>query len=302
MVLIDKPQEWTKALDACRSKGQLVGLVPTMGALHGGHQSLISRAAADCDVVAVTDYVNPLQFGPGEDLERYPRDLARDCELAEQAGADLMFAPTVDALWPRQPLTAVTVAGLTEVMEGERRPGHFRGVTTIVAKLLCLSGPCWAYFGEKDYQQLVVLKRMVEDLSLPVAVVACPTVRDSDGLALSSRNAYLEATQLAAAPTLYASLLAAKRSIEDDGILEPEEVKKVFRSRLAAEPLFELEYVAVADPEDLTVPDLIVREVRVLAAARLGSTRLIDNVAARPPEPLNRESAPPDPSCGEPET
>ena len=183
-----------------------MGLVPTMGALHAGHLSLIRRAAADCDVVAVTDYVNPLQFGPAEDLGAYPRRLDEDCRLAAGAGADLLFAPTPDDMWPDPPRTSVRVAGLTERMEGRSRPGHFDGVATIVAKLFALSGPCRAYFGEKDFQQLAVIRRLARDLSLPVEIIGCPTVRDPDGLALSSRNAYLDAAERAAAPCLYYGL------------------------------------------------------------------------------------------------
>ncbi len=189
--LVEQAAAWRKTLDAARANGRQVGLVPTMGALHAGHLSLIRRAAAECDVVAVTDYVNPLQFGPSEDLTSYPRDLGRDCDLASEAGAHIVFAPTTEELWPRPPTTTVRVEGLSENLEGASRPGHFDGVATIVTKLFSLAGPCWAYFGEKDYQQLVVIRRMVADLSLPVEVIGCPTVRDPDGLALSSRNGYL---------------------------------------------------------------------------------------------------------------
>jgi pantoate--beta-alanine ligase len=285
--LITAPSAWRAKLDGCRATGQRVGLVPTMGALHAGHLSLIRRAAADCDVVAVSDYINPLQFGPTEDLTAYPRDLAGDCRLAAEVGADFVFAPAHVELWPDSPRTTVRVDGLTEPLEGRFRPGHFDGVATIVAKLFALSGPCSAYFGEKDFQQLAVIRRMVTDLSLPVQVTGCPTVRDPDGLALSSRNAYLDATERAAAPQLYYALLAGKRAIEDDGERDPDRVTVAMTRSLAREPRFVLDYAEVADPDELTRPDVIRGEVRLLIAARLGRARLIDNVAALPPGPAS---------------
>ncbi|HEX4862799.1 MAG TPA: pantoate--beta-alanine ligase [Acidimicrobiales bacterium] len=281
--LVDKAADWRSRLDACRGKGQQVGLVPTMGALHAGHMSLIRRAAGECDVVAITDYVNPLQFGAGDDLGAYPRDLERDCELAEEAGASYVFAPTVEEMWPEPSATTVSVTGLTETLEGSSRPGHFDGVTTIVAKLFSLTGRCAAYFGEKDYQQLVVVRRLITDLSLPVDLVACPTVRETDGLALSSRNGYLTAEERTAAPELYYALLAGKRAVEDDGIDDPDLVEKSMAESLSRQRLFELDYSAVVDPETFERPRRIAGEVRLLIAARIGRARLIDNVPATPP-------------------
>jgi pantoate--beta-alanine ligase len=278
--LVQQAAAWRKSLDACRARGQRVGLVPTMGALHAGHKSLIRRAAAECDVVAVTDYVNPLQFGPAEDLGAYPRDLARDCEVAADAGADLVFAPSTDELWPESPITSVRVEGMSEILEGASRPGHFDGVVTIVAKLLSLSGDCRAYFGEKDYQQLVVIRRMASDLSLAVDVVACPTVREPDGLALSSRNSYLTPDERQAAPSLYYALLAGKRAVEDDGINDAVTVAGEMAAALSRQPLVGLDYAEVADPVDLSRPRRIQGEVRLLIAARIGRARLIDNVQA----------------------
>jgi pantoate--beta-alanine ligase len=260
-----------------------------MGALHAGHLSLIRRAAAECDAVAVTDYVNPLQFGPHEDLAAYPRQLEEDCRLAGEAGADLVFAPTSHELWPEPTSTTVAVQGLTETMEGSFRPGHFDGVATIVTKLLALAGPCWTYFGEKDFQQLAVIRRLVTDLSLPVEVYGCPIVRDPDGLALSSRNAYLTAEERASAPQLYSALLAGKRAIEDDGVLDPSAVSVVMADTLARAPHFALEYAEVVDPVTLTRPSRVEGEARLLIAARLGRTRLIDNVAATPPRPKDAD-------------
>lgn len=284
--VIEKAAAWRERLDACRAGGAQVGLVPTMGALHAGHMSLIRRAAGDCDVVAVTDYVNPLQFGAGEDLASYPRDLDRDVDLAAQAGADFVFAPSTEELWPDGPFaraTTVSVARLTEPMEGERRPGHFDGVTTIVAKLFHLAGPCWAYFGEKDFQQLAVIRRMVSDLSFPVEVMGCPTVRDPDGLALSSRNTYLTAEEREVAAHLYYALLAGKRAIEDDRIDHADQVEAIIAQSLARQPRFTLDYAYVADPDELTRPAIVTREVRLLIAARLGRAHLIDNISANPP-------------------
>jgi pantoate--beta-alanine ligase len=281
--VITSPSAWRERLDAYRAKGARVGLVPTMGALHAGHMSLIRRASGECDVVAVTDYVNPLQFGPAEDLASYPRDLDRDVTLSAEAGARVLFAPSVEDMWPSPPLTSVSVSGITGRMEGVSRPGHFDGVATIVAKLLSLSGACWAYFGEKDFQQVAVVRRMVADLSLPVEVVACPTVREADGLALSSRNAYLSAEERAVAPALYYALLAGKRAVEDDGVTGPAEVASAMAASLGTQPLFRLDYAEVVTPDDLSVPDVISGEVRLLMAARLGRARLIDNVPANPP-------------------
>jgi len=281
--LVEQAAAWRKTLDAARTKGRQLGLVPTMGALHAGHLSLIRRAAAECDVVTVTDYVNPLQFGPSEDLTAYPRDLRRDCQLASEAGADIVFAPSTEELWPRPPTTVVRVEGLSESLEGASRPGHFDGVATIVTKLFSLAGPCWAYFGEKDYQQLVVIRRMAADLSLPVEVVGCPTVRDTDGLALSSRNSYLTPEERRAAPQIYYALLAGKRAVEDDGISDPDRVTEAMAVSLSQQRLFSLDYAEVADPDDLTRPNRVDAEVRLLIAARIGRARLIDNLSATPP-------------------
>ena len=295
--MIQEPAAWRERLDAYRSEGRPIGLVPTMGALHAGHMSLIRRAAGDAGeagIVAVSDYVNPLQFGAGEDLAAYPRDLEGDVAKAEEAGAHVVFAPELEDLWPDGPaarLTSVTVAGLSETMEGEHRPGHFDGVATIVAKLFNLTGRCRAYFGEKDYQQLCVIRRLTADLSLPVEVIGCPTVREPDGFALSSRNSYLSVEERRVAPGLYYALLAGKRAVEDDGIDDPDKVEMLMadalRSPAATGPRasFRLDYARVADPDTLARPGRITREVRLLAAARLGRARLIDNLAAHPPTP-----------------
>ncbi|MDQ1417560.1 MAG: pantoate--beta-alanine ligase, partial [Acidimicrobiaceae bacterium] len=191
LTVLDRRDAFRKVLDAERASGRRIGLVPTMGSLHAGHISLMERAAGECEVVVATLFVNPLQFGPTEDLETYPRDPEGDRAKAEAAGVAYLFAPSQAEMFPDVPVTAVSVAPLTDVLEGAIRPGHFQGVATIVTKLLSLAGPCRAYFGEKDFQQLAVVRRLTADLSLPAEIVGCPTVRALDGLALSSRNAYL---------------------------------------------------------------------------------------------------------------
>ncbi len=283
MKVAHEPAEVRALLDQARSEGRRTGLVPTLGALHAGHRSLVRRAAADCDFVVVSVFVNPLQFGPGEDFGSYPRDLEGDCAQAEEAGAHLVFAPSQEAMYPVPPLTTVRVERLSSVLEGRSRPGHFDGVATVVTKLFAIAGPCAAYFGEKDYQQLLVVRRLVTDLSLPVVVVACPTVREPDGLALSSRNRYLSPPERAAAPVLYWALLAGKRAIEEEGATDPAQVRAAMRAVAGREPLLALDYAEVASPEDLSSPATITAEVRLLIAGRLGRARLIDNVSATPP-------------------
>ena len=256
-----------------------MGLHPTMGALHAGHLANIRQAAHECDLAAVTVFVNPLQFGPGEDFEKYPRTLEKDLAAAEDAGADVVLCPPPEAMFPRAPLTTVAVNGLSRRWEGASRPGHFDGVATIVTKLFALAGKCKAYFGEKDFQQLAVVRRLVADLSLPVDVVACPTVREPDGLALSSRNRYLGQDERRAAPVLYWALLAGKRSIEEDGVLDGREIERAMVGACEREPLVELEYAAAVRPDDLEPLDEVVLPVRLLIAGRVGRARLIDNVA-----------------------
>jgi pantoate--beta-alanine ligase len=280
VIVTESPEELRAFLDDARRTGQSVGLHPTMGSLHGGHSANIRRAAAECDVVAVSVFVNPLQFGPGEDFDAYPRDLERDCSQAREAGADVVFAPPTAALFPEEPGVTVRVNRLADVLEGAHRPGHFDGVATIVTKLLALAGPCYAYFGEKDYQQLVVVRHLVADLSLPVVVVACPTVREPDGLALSSRNRYLSAPERAAAPVLYWSLLAGKRAVEERHVTEVAEVRAAMMSVAQREEIFEPDYVEVVDPGTLSVPPAVRAEVRLLIAGRTGKARLVDNLAA----------------------
>ena len=266
-----------EACDRARGSGQSVGLVPTMGYLHEGHRSLMRMARAESAFVVVTIFVNPLQFGPSEDLGQYPRDLAGDIETCTAEGVDVVFAPSVEEMYPQPSATTVHVAALTDGLCGDHRPGHFDGVTTVVAKLFSITGPCRAYFGRKDAQQAAVVTRMASDLDLPVTVVACPLVREPDGLALSSRNAYLSATDRRSAPVLFRALKTAADAVAA-GERDAARVEALVRQIVAAEPTIELEYVDVRDGATIAPIDVIDGEVLLALAARLGGTRLIDNV------------------------
>lgn len=281
MEVLDRITGLRDRLDAERRQGRSIGFVPTMGYLHAGHASLIERAAASDDVVVATVFVNPLQFGAGEDLDAYPRDPEGDAALAEAAGCDLLVMPRVEEMYPGPVLTSVAVAELASTMEGASRPAHFAGVCTVVAKLFNLVGPDRAYFGEKDYQQLAIIRRMAADLSFPVEVVGCPTVREPDGLARSSRNVYLSPEERAAAPVLHRALcegVAAVLSGESDAARVRATVEDVIRS----EPLGELDYVEVADPATLAPLEKCGQGDRIFGAVRFGRARLIDNVAIDP--------------------
>ena len=277
--MLDRGDVLRKELDGVRAAGGTVGLVPTMGSLHRGHASLIERSAADCDVTVVTIFVNPLQFGPGEDLTSYPRDLDADAALAEGCGASIVFAPPEGDMFPGggPPAAGVEVAGLSDDLEGDSRPGHFRGVATVVARLFNLAGPCRAYFGEKDFQQLAVVRRMVADLAWPVEVVGCPTVRDDDGLAFSSRNAYLSVDERRAATVLYRALAEGAAALAG-GERKGEELCHRMAEVVAAEPLARLDYAEVVDAATLVPLCTVTGDARLLMAAWLGGTRLIDNM------------------------
>jgi len=252
------------------------GLVPTMGALHDGHLSLIPRALAECDHVGVSIFVNPTQFGPNEDFERYPRDLARDLKLLEPLGVDVVWTPTPESLYPAGFQTWVTVEETSRPLEGEHRPGHFRGVATVVAKLFNAVGPDRAYFGQKDAQQVAVIKRMVRDLNFPVEIVVCPTKRESDGLAMSSRNVYLNQAERQCATVLFRALSAAKK-IYDQGERNGVRLREAMLMTIAHEPLARVEYVSAADPDSLGELDKVEDRVLLSLAVRIGRTRLIDN-------------------------
>jgi pantoate--beta-alanine ligase len=266
------------ACDDARLAGRTVGFVPTMGYLHDGHLSLLRRARMADDLVALSIFVNPLQFAPGEDLATYPRDLDRDLKLAEEEGVDVLFAPEREELYPDgEPLVTVDPGPLGEVLEGAARPGHFRGVCTVVAKLLALVGPSRVYFGEKDLQQLRIVERMVRDLELPVTVVGCETVREADGLALSSRNVRLSPEEREAAACLWRALCVAAALVEE-GERDAHVLRAEMAKRVGAEPLAGLDYVAVVDDRTLEELSSVERPARALIAARVGEVRLIDNL------------------------
>lgn len=285
--VLHEARAFSDALEAERAQGRQVGLVPTMGALHAGHRALVERAVAECDVVAVTVFVNPLQFDDPSDLAAYHRDLPRDVELCAAAGARFVFAPPVEEMYPRlpaPPATTVHVSGVSEHLEGASRPGHFDGVATVVAKLFALAGRCRAYFGEKDYQQLAVVRRLAADLSLPVEVVACTTVRDADGLALSSRNARLAPDERGAALALRRALDAGLAELAEGG-RDAGRVRAAMHAVLGAEPLVEPDYAEVVDAATLERRHPLQGEVRLLVAARVGAVRLIDNDGIRLADP-----------------
>jgi pantoate--beta-alanine ligase len=270
--------ELREALAPERRAGHSIGLVPTMGAFHGGHLSLIRRAREQTDVVVVSLFVNPAQFGPGEDLAAYPRDEARDAELATAEGVDILFAPPAEEVYPDGFSTTVTVSGLTGILEGapeHRGPEHFAGVTTVVTKLLNMAAPDVAYFGQKDAQQALVIRRLVRDLDMPVRIEVCPTVRDSDGLALSSRNAYLSAADRQRALGLSRALRAAEAAVES-GQIDARAVLEAARGELVAHGI-EPEYLELRSATDLSPVERVNGSTLLAVAARVGRARLIDN-------------------------
>jgi pantoate--beta-alanine ligase len=275
--------ELRDALAPARAAGRRIGLVPTMGYLHEGHLALLRAAREQCDVVVMSLFVNPTQFGEGEDLDRYPRDEERDARLAAEAGVDHVYAPPVEEVYPDGFATAVEVEGLTGVLDGDparRGPGHFRGVTTVVAKLFNTVQPEVAYFGQKDAQQLAVIRRMVRDLDIPVRVEGLPTVREEDGLAMSSRNAYLDSGERVRAAVLSRALRTADARAREESL--PAAIAAA-RAEIEAEGI-EPEYLEARDPDDLSpVSELNGRPVLLAVAARVGGARLIDNVLIHPP-------------------
>ena len=276
MIVVERIAELRERCDDARRANQTVGLVPTMGYFHEGHRSLMRAARANHDVVVTTIFVNPLQFGPGEDLAGYPRDLAADTAAAEAEGVDVLFVPSVPEMYPEPTVTTVHVSGLTEGLCGAARPTHFDGVTTVVAKLFSIVGPCTAYFGRKDFQQLVVVRRMAADLDLPVEVVGCPLVREPDGVAMSSRNAYLSPEERERATGISSALRAAAAAVEH-GERDPRRVRAVVEAESARHGV-ELEYVEVRAADDLSRLDALDGDVVVAVAAEVGNARLIDNV------------------------
>jgi len=253
-----------------------LGLVPTMGYLHEGHLSLVRRAREECDRVAASIFVNPTQFGPTEDLSKYPRDLDRDLSLLEAAGVDLVWTPDNETMYPPDFSTWVEVEGLTRPLEGAARPGHFRGVTTVVAKLFNVVQPQAAYFGQKDAQQAAVVRKMTRDLNFPVEIVVCPTVREADGLAMSSRNSYLSPEERKSAVVLFRALTAAREAFER-GERDAESLRKVMSETLASEPRARTQYVSCADYDTLEELGTVTGKALLSMAVFIGKTRLIDN-------------------------
>lgn len=271
-------QEVRQAVAEARREGKRIALIPTMGALHEGHLSLVRAAAERADYIIVSVFVNPTQFGQGEDFEAYPRDLDRDVDLLGAEGVDLVFAPTPEIMYASDAQVTVDPGPLGALYEGAARPTHFGGVCTVVTKLFSIALPDLAFFGEKDYQQLTIVRRMARDLDLPVKVVGCPVVRECDGLALSSRNVYLSAEERAAAPVLYQALRTAETLVLDGG-RDARVVAGALRDTIAGEPLAVLDYAEVVDAATLRPVDTIAGSARALVAARFGATRLIDNIA-----------------------
>ena len=279
--IVSTVAELRRIIDGHRADGRSIGFVPTMGYLHDGHGSLMRAARAANDVVVASIFVNPLQFAPDEDLDAYPRDLERDGSVAAANGVDLLFVPSAREMYPwGEVLTTVSVAELSQRWDGESRPTHFAGVATVVSKLFNIVGACRAYFGEKDFQQLAIIRRMAADLSMPVEVVGCPIIREADGLAMSSRNVYLSPDDRAAAVVLRQALDAGERAIIQ-GETDPTVVASAMEAVVSRQPRARLDYVAVVDPASLETPDRVGDETRLLIAAYLGETRLIDNCSVR---------------------
>jgi pantoate--beta-alanine ligase len=276
MLLLTNIAETRSACARIRAEGKTLGLVPTMGALHRGHLTLVRAAQASCDVVAVSIFVNPTQFGPKEDFAGYPRNLEQDCQTLEAAGVDMVFAPSAEEMYSAGASTFVEVAGLSDRLDGASRPGHFRGVATVVSKLLHIFAPDRAFFGQKDAAQVAILRKMVRDLLFPVQLDVCPTVREPDGLALSSRNSYLTPEQRRQALVLSRALLAVEQ--EARGEHDSGKLLAVALRILAEEPSVQVDYCRIVDPDTLEDVPNVSRGALVAVAAQVGSTRLIDNL------------------------
>lgn len=277
MLVTAENSQLRQAVAAARRSGRLIGCVPTMGALHAGHVSLMRQARAECEFVIATLFVNPTQFAPTEDLAKYPRPFEADCEQCRAAGVDLLFHPSVESIYPPGFATFVEVEGLTTRWEGASRPTHFRGVTTVVTKLLNLTQPDKAYFGQKDFQQQAVIRRMCRDLDMPTEIVTCPTVRDPDGLALSSRNVYLSPAERTSGLSLYRSLCLARDRV-GSGEKNLAAIRLAMRTEMEQTPGVAVDYATIADPDSLVELSEPQPRMVALVAARVGPTRLIDNL------------------------
>ncbi|CUT00272.1 pantoate--beta-alanine ligase [Candidatus Chrysopegis kryptomonas] len=282
MRVITKVKEMQKVADELRKEGKIIGVVPTMGYLHEGHLSLIRIAKEKSDVVITTIFVNPLQFAPNEDYDKYPRDLERDVKLAQSAGCDIIFHPSVEEMYPENFLTYVEVEKLTKVLEGEFRPTHFRGVTTVVAKLFNITKPHIAVFGQKDAQQALIIKQMVRDLNFDIEIIVAPIVRESDGLAMSSRNVYLSESERKDATVLYQSLKLAEKLIEESERNSGVIISKM-EELIKSKPTAKIDYIAIVDPNTLEKVENLSegKEYLIALAVRIGSTRLIDNTLVK---------------------
>jgi pantoate--beta-alanine ligase len=281
MRLINTVEEMRRLARGARSEGQRLGLVPTMGALHQGHLSLVARARARSDLVVVSIFVNPTQFGPQEDFARYPRSLENDCALVAKAGIEVVFAPSVEEMYGDGTETWVLVEGMSDRLCGRSRPGHFRGVATVVLKLFHIVEPDFAFFGQKDAAQVAIIRRMVDDLNLAVEIEACPIVREADGLALSSRNAYLSHSERKSALALYRSLCRSKE-LFDGGERNSAKLVSAGRKEIARESQLRLDYFEIVDPDTLLPVPEIKRPALAAVAAFVGNTRLIDNILLSP--------------------
>jgi pantoate--beta-alanine ligase len=277
MEVIKSPIEMQKLVNERRYQGVSIGFVPTMGFFHAGHVSLMETARRENDIVVVSIFVNPAQFGPGEDLAAYPRDLERDLAMANQAGVDYIFNPDVDAMYAQPYLTHVDVEGITEGLCGARRPGHFRGVATVVAKLFHIVPAQRAYFGMKDAQQVRVIEKMVQDLNMEVTIIRCPTVREPDGLAMSSRNMYLDPEERSSATILYQALLLAEKMARE-GEWRSASITSAVTQLIETKPGVKTEYIEIVDYETLQPVETLQGEVLIALAARVGAARLIDNI------------------------
>jgi pantoate--beta-alanine ligase len=277
MKLVKKPHKLTSTIKSLKKSGKTIGFVPTMGALHDGHVSLIKKARKENDIVVLSIFVNPTQFGQKEDYKKYPRNFSRDNTIAKKAGVDIIFAPSVKDMYPDGFSTYAEETSLSVILEGAIRPGHFRGVTTVVLKLFNIVQPDISYFGQKDWQQAVIIKKMVKDLNLATEIKVLPTIREKDGLAQSSRNTYLNKEQRKYATILYRSLIEAKRLIKN-GLTDAEKVKKKMRAFIKKEKLAKIDYVEIREPETLEPIKKISGSVIILLAVRIGKVRLIDNM------------------------
>ncbi len=277
MIIVEKIRDLKAVINEERRKGKTIGLVPTMGYLHEGHISLVKASKRENDFTVISIFVNPTQFGVNEDFSKYPRDIERDSKMAEEAGVDVIFAPSIDEMYPRGYKTYVDVEDITDKMCGKSRPGHFKGVTTVVAKLFNIVQANRAYFGQKDAQQVIVIKKMVEDLNMNIEIVTCPIVREKDGLAMSSRNVYLGSDAREAALILSKVLFEVEKLI-NNGERDKEKIVEFIEKKISSERLAVIDYIAVVSAEDLSDVEQIAGKVLIALAVKFGSTRLIDNI------------------------